>query len=44
MTPFSTRMTTRGKSVCGKTAEGIVDAAYAPAMQRAKTMKTIAFE
>ncbi len=42
MTPLSTRMTTRGKLVCGNTEDGMWKAAYAPARQSARQRKTIA--
>jgi hypothetical protein len=35
---------TRGKSVCGKTLEGIDDAAYTPPRHRPTAMKKIAFQ
>src|SRR5512137_1971931 len=41
MTPLSTRTTTRGKLVCGKTEEGTVNAEYMLAIQRARLMKII---
>ena len=41
ITPLSTMMTTRGKSVSGKTEEPIFLAAYPPPRQRASTRKTI---
>jgi hypothetical protein len=44
MTPLSTRTTTRGKFVWGKTDEEIWKAEYAPAEQRARQMKTIETE
>ena len=42
MTPLSTRITTRGKSVCGKTDEGMWNAAYAPPRHSATDMNAIA--
>ncbi len=41
ITPLSAMMTTRGKSVSGKTDEPIFLAAYPPPRQRASTRKTI---
>ena len=42
MTPLSIRMMHRGKSVCGKTEEGIFSAAYAPARHRTTVMNMMA--
>lgn len=41
MAPLSIRMTTRGKSVCGNTADGIVTAEYPPATHNADTSSKI---
>jgi hypothetical protein len=41
MTPLSTRMTTRGKLVCGNTDDGILNAAYIPARHRAVQIKAM---
>jgi hypothetical protein len=42
ITPLSTRITTRGKSVCGKTDDGTWNAAYTPATHRAALINVIA--
>src|SRR5580704_13926961 len=42
MTPLSTRMTQRGKLVCGKTDDDIRSAANAPARHSAKVMNVMA--
>ncbi len=42
MTPLSTRITTRGKSVCGNTLDGMWNAAYAPPRQSATETKAMA--
>lgn len=44
MTPLSTKTTTRGKSVWGKTEEEMLRAEKAPARQRAAQMNTIEIE
>jgi hypothetical protein len=44
MTPLFTRTITRGKFVCGKTADGICVDAYPPAREMATTRKRMAAE
>src|SRR6266576_3243036 len=44
ITPLSIKMTTRGKSVCGNTDEGIVSAERTPPRHRQIVINTIALE
>src|SRR5205807_665684 len=44
ITPLSIRITTRGKSVCGKTDEGMVRADNTPATQRHTVRNRTAFD
>src|SRR5437870_210675 len=44
ITPLSIKITTRGKSVCGNTDEGIVSAERPPAKHRQTVTNTIALE
>src|SRR5437773_492750 len=44
MTPLSTRMTTRGKLVCGKTEDGMVQAARMPPRHKQAVRKRMAFD